>query len=223
MTTTDTTQKDLRRTHGAKLEKLAALLGLSLEWSTRDNRDYYPATLRGGRLEPDYYLAQSKDIGRDRIAIYADFTELYRATGRGRDPARPGISIGISLTRPAKSLAADIQKRLIIPAKAEYKRQHKLITEIDAKAAEELAQVTQLLAPFDLSAKDTPTLADTRAGREIRLYKYGLIRTSAHELTAPYRDSAARLEIEVRNPDALAQSLKILAADARAATEAKAV
>lgn len=221
MTTTDTTQKDFRRTHGAKLEELARLLGLSIEWSTRDNRDYYPATLRGGRLEPDYYITQSKDIGRDRIAIYADFTELYRATGR--DPAHPGISIGVSLTRPVKSLAADIQKRLIIPAKAEYKRQHKIITDIDAKVAEELAQVTQLLAPFDLSAKDTPTLDDTRAGREIRLYKYGLIRTSAHELTAPYRGSVARLEIEVRNPYALAQIIKILAEDARAATEAAAV
>lgn len=218
---TDTTQKDFSCTHGAKLEELARLLGLSIEWSTRDNRDYHPATLRGGRLEPDYYITQSKDIGRDRIAIYADFTELYRATGR--DPARPGISIGVSLTRPVKSLAADIQKRLIIPAKAEYKRQHKIIAEMDAKAAEELAQVTQLLAPFDLSAKDTPTLDDTRTGREIRLYKYGLIRTSAHELTAPYRDSAARLEIEVRNPYALAQIIKILAADARAATEAAAV
>ena len=219
MTTTDTTQKDLRRTHGAKLEKLAALLGLSLEWSTRDNRDYYPATLRGGRLEPDYYLAQSKDIGRDRIAIYADFTELYRATGRGRDPARPGISIGISLTRPAKSLAADIQKRLITPARAEYNRLAKLIAQADAAECTELAQLTQLLAPLEYA----PTVADVRTGRDIRLARYGLIRTTAHELTAPFRGETARLEIEIRNPYALAQILKILAADARAATEAAAV
>ena len=71
---TDPTQKDLRRTHGAKLEELARLLGLTLEWSTRDNRDYYPATLRGGRLEPDYYLEQRKQYRH--LVIQASYIKL---------------------------------------------------------------------------------------------------------------------------------------------------
>lgn len=219
MATTDITQKDLQRTHGAKLEELARLLGLSLDWSTRDNRDYYPATLRGGRLEPDYYLEQRKHYRH--LAIHTSYLKLYRAAGRNPyDANRPAApSIGISLTRTTKTLAADITRRLITPARAEYNRLAKLIAQADAAETMELAQLTQLLAPLDYA----PTVADVRTGRDIRLARYGLIRTSAHELTAPYRDSAARLEIEVRNPYALAQIIKILAADARAATEAAAV
>ena len=216
---TDPTQKDLRRTHGAKLEKLAALLGLTLEWSTRDNRDYYPATLRGGRLEPDYYLEQRKQYRH--LVIQASYIKLYRAAGRNPyDANRPAApSIGISLTRTTKTLAADITRRLITPARAEYNRLAKLIAQADAAEMAELAQLTQLLAPLDYA----PTVADVRTGRDIRLARYGLIRTTAHELTAPFRGETGRLEIELQNPYALAQILKILAADARAATEAAAV